>query len=65
MADPVRILLCDGVAKKAVDMLATAKFSIEETKALSEDELISKLKPGTLECLVVRSSTRVTQKVFV
>lgn len=60
----VRALLCDGVAKKAVDMLAKAGLAIEETKALSEDELIGKLKAGPVECLVVRSSTRVTAKVF-
>lgn len=60
----VRVLLCDGVAKKAVDMLAKGGFENEEVKALSEDELIAKLAAKPVECLVVRSSTQVTQKVF-
>lgn len=65
MSDRVRVLLCDGVAKKAVDLLAqNGIFDIEETKALSEDELIAKLAAKPVDCLVVRSSTRVTQKVF-
>lgn len=59
-----KILLCDGVAKKAVEMLAKAGFQTEETKALPEDELISKLAANPVECLVVRSSTNVTEKVF-
>lgn len=65
MSDRVRVLLCDGVAKKAVDLLAqNGIFDLEETKALSEDDLIAKLTAKPVECLVVRSSTRVTQKVF-
>lgn len=64
MAGSARILLCDGVAKKAVAKLAEKKFEIEEVKALSEDELIAKLNAKTYDCVVVRSSTKVTAKVF-
>ncbi len=60
----IKVLLCDGVAKKAVEMLAKAGFANEETKALPEDDLIAKLKANPVECLVVRSSTKVTAKVF-
>lgn len=60
----VGILVCDGVAKKAVAMLSKNGFQLEESKALSEDELIARLKAKPVECLIVRSSTRVTQKVF-
>lgn len=64
MATAVRTLLCDGVARKAVNMLAERGFAIEETKALPEDELIAKLNAKPVDCLVVRSSTQVTKKVF-
>lgn len=65
MASRTRVLLCDGVAKKAVNMLSEqGLFDIEETKALPENELVSKLQTQPVECLVVRSSTTVTRKVF-
>ena len=60
-----KALLCDGVAKKAVTMLAEAGFEIEETPALKENDLIDRLRARPVECLVVRSSTTVTQPVFV
>lgn len=65
MASRTKVLLCDGVAKKAVNMLSDhGLFDIEETKALPENELVSKLQAKPVECLVVRSSTTVTRKVF-
>lgn len=64
MGSGVRVLLCDGVAKKAVEMLARGGFTIEESKAIPEPDLIAKLSGSPVECLVVRSSTQVTKKVF-
>ncbi|MBI4180109.1 hydroxyacid dehydrogenase [bacterium] len=60
----VRVLVCDGVAKKAVQQLTGQGFEVEETKALAEDDLIRKLSANPAECLIVRSSTKVTRKVF-
>jgi len=60
----VKVLLCDGVAKRAVDRLKERQFQVEETKALPENDLIVRLRDKPVDCLVVRSSTRVTRKVF-
>lgn len=58
------VLICDGIAKAAIEKLKLKKIEIEESPALKEDELIAKLQKDPIEILLIRSSTNVTAKVL-
>ncbi|KAJ1653023.1 D-3-phosphoglycerate dehydrogenase 2 [Dispira simplex] len=59
----VRVLLLENVNKTAVDILTNAGFQVEHhTKALSEEELISKIKD--VHAIGIRSKTKLTASIL-
>jgi len=59
----IKVLLLEGVSAKGIGLLKADGFQVEALKtALSEDELIEKIKD--LHILGIRSKTQVTRKVL-
>ncbi|GAA6061056.1 hypothetical protein JCM10212_000099 [Sporobolomyces blumeae] len=62
---PTKILLLENINQSAVEMLKDQGWHVEEIKkALSEQELITKVNEGQFAAVGIRSKTKVTAKVI-
>ena len=57
-----RILICDALAPEALEVIAGYGVQAETRTGLSEDELVAAV--GEVECLLVRSATKITRRVL-
>lgn len=57
-----KVLVCDPVAKDAVDMMKNAGLEVDEKTGMSPEELIGCI--GDYDAMIVRSATKVTSDVI-
>jgi D-3-phosphoglycerate dehydrogenase len=57
-----KVLVCDPLAKEAIDMLKKGGLQVDEKIGIPADELIKCV--GDYQCIIVRSATKVTSRVI-
>jgi len=58
----MKVLVCDPIAEKGIEMLKNAGFEVEVKTGMSKEELLKEIK--TPDAIIVRSATKVTKEVI-